>query len=326
MPSSTTPDTPQVSIGLPVYNGEDYLDESLRSILDQTFTDFELIICDNDSTDETESICRSYASEDSRIRYFRNERNLGAAKNYNRTLRLARGEYFRWICHDDKLAPRCLEACVEVLDQHPEVVLAYPQTQMIDAQGEEMEDPGWLRNLHLVSMPPSERFARYFEAYVWGGFGSQLFGLMRTDVLRSTMKHGDFPSADLILIGELALWGEIYEIEEKLSLRRVHEENSIFSNDREIDQIWEWFDPEQAGRVKWLEWRWLKELVGAIHRAPLTPTERARCYRVLTQNYVSKHGRKFIKEILYVMCARMGLVNETRSQKVVGLNTMYKII
>lgn len=325
MPSSTNTVSPRVSIGLPVYNGEDYLEESLLSIQDQTFTDFELVICDNASTDETEAICRSFASQDSRIRYVRNDRNLGAAKNYNRTLELARGDYFRWACHDDKLEPRCLEACVEVLDQHPEVVLAYPQTQMIDGGGEEMEDPGWLRNLHLVSMPPSERFGEYLDAYVWGGFGGQLFGLMRTEVLRSTMQHGDFPSADIILIGELTLWGEVYEVPEKLNVRRVHEDNSIFSNDREIDQIWEWFDPEQRGEVKWLEWRWLKEFAGAIQRAPLTASEKRRCAQVLWKKYIAKHGRKYVKEILYVLCARMGLVDQSRSQKVIGLNTMYNI-
>lgn len=325
MPSTPTSDSPQVSIGLPVYNGEEYLEEAIDSILDQTFTDFELIICDNASTDSTESICRSYEEQDSRVCYYRNDRNLGAAKNYNRTLKLADGEYFRWACHDDKLAPRCLEACVDVLDQHPEVSLAYPETQMIDAEGEEMEDPGWLRSLHLVSMPPSERFSRFFDAYVWGGFGGQLFGLMRTETLRSTMQHGDFPSADLILIGELTLWGEVFEISEKLNIRRVHEGNSIFSNDQEIDQIWEWFDPEEGGNVKWLEWRWLKEFVGAIQRAPLAPEERRRCYQVLWSKYVTEHGRKYIKEILYILSAKAGIASN-RNQKVSGLNTMYKLI
>ncbi len=326
MPSVDTSSSPKVSIGLPVYNGEKYLEAAIKSILDQTFTDFELIICDNASTDDTESICRSFASEDARIRYYRNDRNLGAAKNYNRTLKLARGPYFRWTCHDDKLAPRCLEACVEVLDDHPEVSLAYPQTQMIDEEGEEMEDPGWLRSLHLVSMPPSERFAEFLDAYVWGGFGGQLFGLMRTETLRSTMQHGNFPSADIILIGELSLWGEVYEVSEPLNIRRVHEGNSIYSNNQEIDQIWEWFDPEQSEKARWLEWRWLNELVGAIRRAPLSPEERRRCYQVLWEEYITEHGRKYIKEILYMASAWMGIVDQEREQKVVGLNTMYKII
>lgn len=325
MPTSGSPTSPRVSIGLPVYNGEEYIREALRSILDQTFTDFELIICDNASTDETESICRAFSERDSRIRYYENDSNLGAAKNYNRTLKLAQGEYFRWACHDDKLAPRCLEACVDVLDERPEVALAYPQTQLIDAGGEEMEDQGFLRHLHLVDMPPSERFAQFFDAYVWGGFGGQLFGLMRTETLRSTMQHGDFPSADLIFIGEMTLWGEMYEISEKLNVRRIHEGNSVFANDQEIDKIWEWFDSEQGEELKWLEWRWLKELIAAIQRAPLTPEERRRCYRILWSEFVTVHGHKYVKEILYMLSAKLGIARR-EGQKISGLNTMYDLV
>src|SRR5438132_13873019 len=91
----------QVSIGMPVYNGERYLSGALDSLLSQTLADFDLIISDNASTDATESICRSYAAHDSRIRYFRNENNLGAAANFNRAFELCGGEFFRWAAHDD---------------------------------------------------------------------------------------------------------------------------------------------------------------------------------------------------------------------------------
>ncbi len=74
---------PAVSIGLPVYNGDNFLAEAIDSILRQTMEDFELIISDNASTDRTEEICREYAAGDSRIRYYRNESNLGAMANYN---------------------------------------------------------------------------------------------------------------------------------------------------------------------------------------------------------------------------------------------------
>lgn len=326
MVTASSTSSPRVSIGLPVYNGSDYLEAALDSIQAQTFTDFELIICDNGSTDGTEIICRRYAEQDDRIRYVRNPRNLGAAKNYNRTLELAEAPYFRWACHDDRLAPRCLEACVEVLDAHPNVVCAYPLTQMIDAEGNEIEEPGWVRHLHLVDQSASERFSDYLRAYLWGGDGGQLFGLMRTDVLRSTMQHGDFPSADLILIGDLTLWGDLYEVPERLFLRRLHDENSIYGNDQEIDKVWAWFDPDQKGQIRWLEWRWLKELTQAIGRAPLSGSERRRCYQALARLYVRHHGRKCVKEVLYVLSVKSGIVSKKRAQKVVGLNTMYKIL
>jgi glycosyltransferase involved in cell wall biosynthesis len=87
---------PRVSIGLPVFNGEKYLAEALDSILSQTYRDFKLIISDNASTDRTEQICREYAAKDRRIRYYRNEKNIGAPKNFNRVFELSSGKYFRW--------------------------------------------------------------------------------------------------------------------------------------------------------------------------------------------------------------------------------------
>ncbi|MBS0016773.1 MAG: glycosyltransferase family 2 protein, partial [Arthrospira sp. SH-MAG29] len=133
--AQTYPPHPRVSIGLPVYNGENFIQETLDCLLSQTFDDFELIICDNASTDRTEEICRDYAARDKRIRYYRHPENLGAAKNYNRTFELSTAEYFKWAAHDDLYAPEFLERCVEALDTHPSTVLCYPQEYWIDEQG-----------------------------------------------------------------------------------------------------------------------------------------------------------------------------------------------
>src|SRR5262245_17750978 len=99
---------PTVSVGVPVYNGERYLDKALSSILRQDFEDFELIISDNASTDGTAEICKAYADKDRRIRYHRNTSNIGAAPNYNQTFEMARGEYFKWCAHDDICYPTFL--------------------------------------------------------------------------------------------------------------------------------------------------------------------------------------------------------------------------
>src|SRR5215472_3946539 len=95
---------PRLSIGLPVYNGEDYLAESLEALLGQSYEDFELIISDNASTDSTADICRRYEKQDSRIRYVRQPRNIGAGPNHNYVVRHARGELFKWAAHDDLYA------------------------------------------------------------------------------------------------------------------------------------------------------------------------------------------------------------------------------
>jgi len=127
--------TPRVSIGLPVFNGERYLEETLQSILGQTLGDLEIVISDNGSTDHTAEICRAIAAQDRRVRYHRSERNRGGAWNHNRVFALSRGEYFKWAAHDDLLAPEFLERCVRVLDAVPAYVLCTSRAAFVDERG-----------------------------------------------------------------------------------------------------------------------------------------------------------------------------------------------
>src|SRR5688572_7662493 len=123
---------PKVSIGLPVYNGENYLSQALDSLLGQTYSDFELIISDNGSTDRTQEICRAYAIKDRRVRYFRSATNRGAAWNFNNVFALSSGKYFKWAAHDDICAPEFLERCLEVLECDPGIVVCFPKTMQMD--------------------------------------------------------------------------------------------------------------------------------------------------------------------------------------------------
>jgi glycosyltransferase involved in cell wall biosynthesis len=116
---------PRVSIGLPVYNGEDYLAEALEALLGQSYEDFELIISDNASTDGTPEICRRYEKQDSRICYVHQPRNIGLAPNHNFVVGLARGDLFRWAAHDDLYGRDLLKRCVDALDEHPQFALAH---------------------------------------------------------------------------------------------------------------------------------------------------------------------------------------------------------
>src|SRR4051812_29250250 len=93
--------TPLVSIGLPVYNGENYVADAINCVLSQTFSDWELIISDNASTDRTLDICREFARKDAKIRIYQYERNMGVSPNHNRVFELSRGAFFKWIAHDD---------------------------------------------------------------------------------------------------------------------------------------------------------------------------------------------------------------------------------
>ena len=127
---------PRLSIGIPVFNGQEFLPELLDSLLAQTFRDFEILICDNASSDRTAQICREYERRDSRIRYICNERNLGAVANFNRVFELSTAPLFKWAAHDDLYHAAYLDACVRLLDENPDVVLAHTGTAFIDEKSE----------------------------------------------------------------------------------------------------------------------------------------------------------------------------------------------
>src|SRR6266852_7405967 len=127
--------TPLVSVGLYVYNGERFLEEALDSILNQTFTDFELIISDNASTDRTGEIAEAHAERDDRIRYYRSEKNMGAGWNIRRVYELAAGKYFKQAAADDLLEPDFLRRCVDILESDPDCVVVYARTKEIDEDG-----------------------------------------------------------------------------------------------------------------------------------------------------------------------------------------------
>jgi len=274
---------PRVSIGLAVYNGERYLEEALKAFLGQTFTDFELVISDNASTDRTEEICRSYAARDGRIRYYRSERNMGVAYNYNRTVELARAEYFRWATYDDLVAPTVLERCVEVLDSQPDVVLAYPQTVNIDDDGNVRGN--YDDNFAFLDRKPHRRFRDLMIAVRNYACNAE-YGLIRRDVLRKTAMEADYHSADRVLLSELVLHGKFYEIPERLYFHRLHSNISI-KEGMSLAQLAAWFNPNLAGKRTFPRLRRIVEFTRGVNRAPLSLYQRIYCYAQIVRFYFS---------------------------------------
>jgi len=284
-------DKPRVSIGLPVFNGENYLEEALDSILAQTYSDFELIISDNASTDRTEEICRAYAARDERIRYFRNETNLGAAKNYNRVFELSSGEYFRWAAHDDLCAPEHLERCVEILDREPDVVLCYPKTSIIDEHGEFVRN--YFDDFNFRSLKPHERFRDFFHAT---GLCNPVFGLIRASILERTSLIGSYADSDRVLLGELVLFGQFYEVPEYLFFRREHPQTSVRVNPDLVERA-AWFDPKRKGRIQLPRWRWFFGYLLAIKRVRLSWYEKLLCYLQMVK-WVRRQWRKLRDDLM----------------------------
>jgi glycosyltransferase involved in cell wall biosynthesis len=265
--------TPRVTIGLPVYNGERFLADALASILQQTYEDFVLIVSDNASTDATVDIVEEHAARDERIVLLRSDVNRGAAWNYNRVFGECRTPYFKWAAADDMLAPTCLEGLLEAIEASPSsVVLAFPRTQLVDDCGVvmgEVEDP-------LAARPGAPPWARLFRVVNNVAFGNVIFALVRSDALRRTRLHGNYPFADYVLLAELALVGEFRLVPEPLFRRRLHEGISFRANPT-AEALTRWFDPQRQ-TVHRYQMELFRQYVGAIRHAELSRVQRALAY------------------------------------------------
>jgi glycosyltransferase involved in cell wall biosynthesis len=281
---------PRLSVGLPVYNGQNYLSKSLDALLAQSYSEFELIISDNASTDGTEEICRHYAAMDPRIRYLRQPRNIGAVPNHNFVLREARGELFKWASHDDLYGPDLLARCVEALEAHPNVVLSHADMAIID----EADEITQVYDYSLATDSPQapERFRSLLRT----DGGDDEYGVIRTDVLRRVSPYPSYYNAGRPFIAEIALHGPFYQVPELLYFRRDHPDRG----DRlpTIRAVCANMDPRRADHttIRLLS-GYVWGYVTAIRRAPLSAADRRRCYRYFCAWLASQALAKPIQRI-----------------------------
>lgn len=258
-----------VTLGIPVRNGERFLEEALRSACEQTHEELEILVSDNGSTDGTLTICERFAAADPRVRILREDTNRGAAANFNKLVREARGEAFWWLPHDDRLLPRAVEVCVEVLRAHPEVLSCHPRSLQIDGAGSPIGSRDRVVDLRAPS--PAARLGRFLLHH------SRCDGVLglhrRAELLQSGLIRG-YRGGDEVLYAELALRGPMWELPEALFERRVHDSSSL-AQARGVDEVTAWFDPEAQIEIKdvgiFLRQRFL-ETIGAV---PLRPSQRA---------------------------------------------------
>jgi glycosyltransferase involved in cell wall biosynthesis len=283
---------PRVSVGLPVRNGEKYLRLALDSILRQDYTDFELIISDNASTDATQSICLEYAAKDQRIRYYRNETNIGASGNFNRVFELARGEFFKWIPHDDECHPAFLRRCIETFkDASADTVLVCSRSQVIDETGSLLEYS------HLKMSPSTKPCNRLVSLMTSRCYPHPLWGLIRSEALRQTRLIG-LAHADHILLAELALLGHFVELPEDLQKWRIHSHNALAVH-RTSRQLLAWYDPSKANSRIVLPHRIACDLqyFRAVGHIPLSAKERLLCYGVVSWRMCVRLSRSCMLKI-----------------------------
>jgi glycosyltransferase involved in cell wall biosynthesis len=201
-----------VTIGLPVYNGAVYLREALDSLLAQDYADFEIIISDNGSDDETEAICREYAGRDARISYYRSDQNRGALWNAVRVYELARGEYFMWAAHDDRRHPQYLSRCVPALEGNPRALFCCTGIKLIDEVGNDVSETFPYRCYPPTGATSRERLRALLRSTSW----LHTYSLIRTPALAQTNLGTHMWGADVVQIAELCMRGEVEFVPEKL--------------------------------------------------------------------------------------------------------------
>jgi glycosyltransferase involved in cell wall biosynthesis len=279
---------PEISIGLPVYNGLPYVKQLIEGMLAQSFGNLELVISDNASTDGTDELCRSYARADSRVKYFRNASNIGLIPNFNRVFEYASAPYYKWAASDDIYEPTYLEACYPAIRDNEDVSVSHTETILVNEDGQELPyDPElhacrdkennrvWLLDRDGCATQGS-RSRRFGDVLGQQIMCSPVYGLMRRDQILQTGLHRSFFGSDKPLLAEMALFGRFYIAPGRLFKKRMHTGmTSVMSGGKLQNKI----DP--SVKLNSLQVVKLKAYLGILAQAQLTPLERAACYAYL---------------------------------------------
>jgi glycosyltransferase involved in cell wall biosynthesis len=282
-------DRPTASIGLPVRNGATFVAEAIESILAQTFADFELVISDNASTDRTPEICRGYAAADRRIRFYRQETNIGAAPNFNLVFHRSSGKYFKWAAHDDLIRPTYLERCVAALEADPEAVLCQPIVEIVDGAGaREIYDHG---AFGTGAPRQSDRLAARLRARRC----TEVFGVIRRDALHGTALIGDHVGADRTLLAELALRGRFLTVPETLFVNRDHPER-FTRRHLTLHAQAAWYATTGSQRRVLRTWILYATCLDLVQRHVAAAAERRWCYLRMAQSIA--YRRRWFRLVL----------------------------
>lgn len=262
---------PRITVGLPVYNGQKYLEAAIESHLAQSFGDFELVISDNGSTDATGEICSRYARQDARVKYLRSPSNRGILWNHRRVLEPVDPStpYFRWAGADDILEPGLLAAMVEVLDTRPEIEAVMPATKNIDEEGTVIRTME--RSLNLESPDVFERARQILLANYQHVIA---YGLLRAPSLRCMRTGPHYIGWDPVFIWELALRGPVFQLFEPALLRRFH--RGSISRVKTVKEMRKWVEPGTSAGMNFPHWAWAYERARSLLATPMNLGEKLR--------------------------------------------------
>ena len=292
--SPRTNTRPMVSIGLPVYNGEELLRESIESLLSQDFKDFELIISDNGSMDSTPDICAEYAKMDQRITYHRMEDNIGAIRNFTRTLNSADSPFFMWASHDDLHQTGFISRCLDRITRDPSIALVYAATEMVDKNN---KSQGVVRDSFQVDQEePVERFRRL----IWNlGLCNMFYGLYRTRALRkaTSLRRNLYRAYDNLLLAEIALSGKIVQLDEALFIRRTTRNRNLTLEELNANLINTFDSYKMTEGITFPHCRLAYAHFELIHESDLSDSEKNYLLGEIRDCFKTRFGYRMLTEI-----------------------------
>jgi len=278
----------KLSVVIPCLNAAATIGAQLDALAGQSWPgDWEVIVADNGSTDGSREIARSYQGrlpglklvDASDRRGQAHARNLGAAPNYNIVLANARGRYFKWLAHDDRMLPSYVAKTTRVLDERTDAVLCNSVVAYIDGEGQ----PIGLYNTRLSQADAPSPSVRFAWLVLRSHSCVDFFGMWRRSALEGSLQHGSFHGADRALLAQMALRGRLIQLPAPLVQMREHE-NRYTRLRQGKDTRAVWHDARLhglRGRVNFPTWRLYLEYLKMVASARLTHDERMRCYATL---------------------------------------------
>ncbi len=221
--------TPKVSIITCCYNHGKFLKKCVESVLNQTFKDFEIILTNDGSTDNTDKIAGALAKKDKRIRYFKNKKNIGLNASLNNALKKIRGKYFMLLSADDSIEPTNLEKKTRILDENQDVGIIYSDVRVVDKNWKTID------NIKIRKEGSFKGRDEFFEFLLYCYTGPNL--LLRTKAIRKVgfFNHNLKVSEDRDLLIRISKYYKTAYIAEILSSFMQHEPGKSFSNSVSLD-------------------------------------------------------------------------------------------
>ncbi len=202
-----------LSIGMPVYNGEDFIEEAIKSIRNQSYTEFLLRIYDNNSQDNTYVICKKYEDIDPRIKVYQNTENIGSLENFRKSLYDAQTPFFMWAAHDDLWDSLYIEKLLEPLLRNPKLILSFSAIDSIDSNGNLIRKFNSLTKIPGKSV--SETLLNFLRQYEGLGKANLWYSIIKTSVLRKSfdtvyplLRSGVW-GGDMLLVFQILTFGDI---------------------------------------------------------------------------------------------------------------------